>query len=339
MADQTPHAPVRRPIQPAVPARSVPARSVRALSVGALAAGGLAGLTLLLGAVPAQAADDFTVDDGVGAVLGMAADAEHGYYWVPDRTAGRVQALDRDGKRQGSVRYGATPTDVQAIAYRNSRLWIGDVGDPSRSRTSVSVYRFGDLALGGDAPYRLYTLTYPDGAQDSAAMAVSRNNRIYIATRGAKPGIYRTVPEPSPGGVVNQLTRVTDAPADVTDMTFSLDGSLVLRTAGAVYAYDPNRFAQTGAAALPAQAQGEAISPSLTGKQLLVTGQATPVPVSAVPLPTTVQPIDPSPTPSPAATPAASTPSAVAQNRGTLWALALAGLIATGAGAVVALKD
>ncbi|MEL4503783.1 hypothetical protein AAEX63_02625 [Luteococcus sp. H138] len=328
MADPTPH-PVRRPVRPACPWAARP-----------WALGALAGLAGVFGAVPALAADGFTAADSVASVVGMAADPDHGYYWVPDRTAGRVQALGRDGAVQGSVTYGATPVNVQAITYRNERLWVGDVGDPSGSRKSISVYRFGDLGLGGNAPYRHYSLTYPDGAKDSAAMTVSRNNRIYVATLGAKPGIYRSVAEPSPGGVANQLTRVGDAPADVTDMTFSPDGGLVLRTADAIYAYEVDRFGQTGAAPLPQAARGEAITPSLSGASLLVSGQETPVVMSTVAVPTTVQPITPSPSPtaSASASPANSTPSAIAQNRGTLWALALAGVIATAAGAVVALK-
>ncbi|MEL4358614.1 MULTISPECIES: hypothetical protein [unclassified Luteococcus] len=331
----------RRGPRPAVPVRVLTAGAPAARALGA----GLLGVLLALGGTPsARAADGFTADEQLTQVVGMAADPEHGQYWVPERTTGRVQALGGDGTLRGNVRYGARPVDVQAIAYRSSRVWVGDVGDPAGNRPKVSVYRFGDLTLGGEAQYRHYTLTYPDGPHDCRAMAVSRTNRIYLATRGERPGLYRTEAEPVPGGVANKLTRVADLVPEVSDMTFSADdASLVLRSDVGLHVVDVERVAQTASAPLPAEAQGrgQALTLDLAGSGLLASGPDSPVVMAAVTQPTTQEPVTPSPTPA-ASAPAGGAPgdtgSALAKNRGTLWALALAGLISAAAGAVVALK-
>lgn len=322
-----------------------PVRPVRGLR--ALAAAGLiattAGATSLL---PAQADGTITTDPTVGEVTGIAADAGRKVYWVPARNAGRVTAVGADGKQKGTVTFGATPEDVQAISFHDARLWLGDVGDEDASRESITVYRFGDLDYGTKAPYRSYTLAYPDGAKDCGAMAVSRTGKIYLVTRGNKPGIYRTNGEPVPGGPTNTLVRVADAPANVTDATFGADGStLVLRTLTSVHVLDAYKLTATAAAAVPDAAQGLGLSTDLDGRQLVLSSLATPATLTSLALPTTLASVPPAPasvTPAtPSATPSANASagtSAVAQNRGTLWALAVAGLISLAAGAFVALK-
>lgn len=318
------------------------ARALRALTV----AGMLAAAAGATATAPARADDTISTDPAVGEVTGMAADAGRKVYWVPARTSGQVRAVGADGKVKGTVSYGATPQDVQAVSFHDSRVWVGDVGDRTGSRDTVAAYRFGDLAYGGTAPYRSFTLAYPDGAKDCGAMAVSRTGKIYLVTRGSKPGIYRTTGEPVPGGPTNTLVRVADAPANVTDASFNADGSsLVLRTLTSVHVLDAYKLTATAAAALPEKAQGLGLTTALDGSQLAVSGLASPATLTNVAVPTSLASVPPAPATvapaSPAATPsaaAATGPSAASQNRGTLWALVVAGLISLASGAFVALK-
>ncbi len=309
--------------------------------VGAtLAALGLLGLSC---APTALAEAAFTADESAGPVTGLATDTAKQVYWTAAKSSGTVTALGPDGKAKGQVTYGATPTDVEAVSFRDGRLWIGDIGDVEGSRSSVTVYRIGAFDYGTKAPYRSYTLSYADKAQDSGAMTVSPKGRLYVVTRSAKPGIYRAPATMTAGGPVNKLTRVGDAPANVTDVAFTADGTkLVLRTLTSVHVYYPFSFEQTASAALPDTVQGLAITPSLTGEGLLVSGTGSPVPVERITLPTTVASIAPAPaTPAPSPSPSAS---AAARSTGaspkhsTLWALLAAAAISLVAALVVVVK-
>lgn len=317
-------------------------RAPRALVI----AGMLATAAGMAVAAPAQADDAITTDSTLGQVTGLAADPGRKVYWVPARTAGKVQAVGADGKVKATVSFGATPQDAQAISFHDSRVWVGDVGDQAASRPSVTAYRFGDLTDGTKAPYRSFTLAYPDGAKDCGAMAVSRTGKIYLVTRGSKPGIYRTAGQPVPGGPTNTLVRVADAPANVTDATFGADGSsLVLRTLTSVHVLDAYKLTATATAALPETAQGLGVATALGGDGLVLSNLSSPATFTGVVTPTTLASVPPapaSPAPaSPSAAPSAAAAkgtSAVAQNRGTLWALVVAGLISLASGAFVALK-
>lgn len=317
------------------------------------AAATAAALVLACGAAELALAEGaFTADAQAGELTGLAADTSQGVYWTAARDTGRVVALAPDGSIRGTVTFGATPVDVQAVAWRDGRLWVGDLGNADGSRRTVTAYRLASLEPGSDSAYRSYTLAYADGPADAAAMAVSARGRLYVVTRGDNPGIYRGQASLVPGGTRNLLVRVADAPAGVTDATFTADGTrLVLRTADALHVLDPYSFAETASAALPAQAQGQALSTSLTGSSLLVVGQSSPATVESVPLPTMTASLPPTPaTPvatasgSAPATPAASVSAAAqqaataARQHGTVWSLVAAAVLSLLAAAVVVAK-
>lgn len=317
------------------------------------AAGALAG-ALLLGSTPAALADDVSLDESVTAVTGLAADTGRGVYWSADRTAGVVRAFTPDGALAGQVSYGARVSDVEATIYQGSRVWMADIGDADESRDTVSVLRIGDLGYGTTALHRRYVLSYPDQPQDARAMAVSPSGRIHVATRGNRPGLYRTG-EPVSGGQPNRMERLADMPENTTDMVFSGDGKqLVVRTLTSVHVYDATTWRELASAGLPATAQGEALAMDLSGGGLVVSGQGSPVPLAAVELPTALSSLGPAPatpTPVPADQASASaTPGATDQdglsaaasnlgtNLGTKLALAAAALISLLAAGVVVAK-
>ncbi|GAA1395471.1 hypothetical protein [Luteococcus peritonei] len=309
----------------------------------AAAAGALSGV-LLLALAPVALAEDTVLDEQAGEVTGLAADAGRKVYWSADRSSGVVRAFSADGTLAGQVSYGAKVVDVESTVFHDQRVWMGDVGDADESRETISVYRIGDLGYGTTAQHRRYVLAYPDQPQDAKAMAVSRLGRIYVATRGTRPGLYRTG-EPVSGGPTNRMERVADLPDNTTDMVFTADGTrLVVRTLTSLHVYEVDGWKQVASAQLPANAQGQAVSPALAGSQLVVTG-GKPTTLAQVALPTSLASVAPAPA-SPTPTAASPSPSSAAEqarggaaaNTGTKLALAAAALISLAAAAVVVVK-
>lgn len=310
-------------------------------------------IALLGSALPALAAPR-TVEGTLPPVTGLAADGQQQVWWASGAKDGKLHALDAQGKVTGEVGYGVTPESVQAVAVRRNKVWVGDVGDPGRTRKALNVYaveaQAGGLPrVGETAKATRYELVHPDGARDAAAMTVSPNGRIYVITRGEGAGIFRTVPNPAPGGITNQLTRIGDAPAGVTDATYTSDGTkLVLRTSTTVHVYDGNSFQQVAAAQLPEGSQGQGLATALQGEGLVVASEGTSPVLTDLPVPTTLAEVTPAPESStsseasPSASASASTPPAnVPQGpsrKGTWLALGLAALLSLAAAGFVALR-
>lgn len=302
-------------------------------------------IAVLGAALPALA--NTSLDAKITQVTGIAADPAKKMWWTTDES-GTIQAVGADGNVTGNLTVDATMQSVQGLAFRNNRLFIADIGDPDLGRQAVDVYAVDNPTAGQQATTTKYELVYPDGAHDAAAMTVSPNGRIYVITSGDKPGIYRTSPTPQPGGVSNQLIRIGEAPAWVTDALYTANGQgLVLRTTNSVVVYSGTSFSRIGAAKLPADATGQAMALALAGAGLVAATDATPVQLVDVAVPTTVvdvgtapspTPATPSPTPTPSASAAPDPTASSASRSGTMWALAAAGLISLLAAAVVAFK-
>ena len=104
---------------------------------------------------------------------------------------------------------------------------------------------------------------------DAETLLVDGDGRLFIVTKGAKGGIYAAPSSPSRQGV-NELERVGDAPAFVTDGTVLPDGRFALRTYVSVEIVDPDSYEVVARAATPAQKQGESITTTFDGKALLI---------------------------------------------------------------------
>lgn len=294
----------------------------------------LAAWTLAAG--PAVAAPQgFSIQvSGVSAPVGMAADTDGNCYWVTDgssRTTRTLVAVDAQGRRSKEVSWQAMPTNVKALAWSDSSLFVGDIGDPTASRKSIQV--LSPQALDGSATsWRAWDLVYPDGPHDADAMAVSGRGNIYIVTRGDSPAIYRAPTELSRDSD-NTLVRVASAPADVTDAVFLSDGKrIALRTRDQVTLVDAYTW-KTLATAPVSPSGGDAISSTLSGDGLQLAGSSTTVTGMSLPGGSTSA----TPTPSAsAAAPAHSDDDDTAGIRwGTLITLVASVLLAVAAAVVV----
>ncbi|HJE50391.1 MAG TPA: hypothetical protein K8V15_00125 [Tessaracoccus flavescens] len=215
--------------------------------VGVLLAGHAVGIAL---------ADDIEPPVGIAPIVGMTVQEGTDTLWLAGVDANEGVVTSSDGTR---VRFSAEPQSVQALAWDDDRLWIGDIGDEASSRDFVVVYRLASVA-DDTSSYNAFDFEYEDGAQHATAMMISGRGRIYIATAGDNPGIYRAPTEPS-RQEVNTLERVADAPAGVTDGAFMNDGTtLVLRTATGLEYIDALTWERAVTETLTGAPEGESVA-------------------------------------------------------------------------------
>jgi hypothetical protein len=315
---------------------------IRALSrVGLLLLAGV-----LLAIVPTIAAAEDTIafrikDARITESSGLAVDPNGDIYWTVNDSGDRGVAygIGLDGTVQGTLNYRAQPTDVEAVAMHDGRLYIADIGDNSGQRSSVRVFLFTDPRANGlTVTYHAYDFRYPDGPHDAETLLVDDSGRLFIVTKGGDAAVYAAPVQPEREGV-NELKKVGSAPSGVTDGTFLPGGDrIALLTYSSVKVLDPSTYEVLMSAPIPSQPQAESLTVSLDQQSLLVGSEGKNSRVYAVPVPS-----DASPTPTPSAGPGAETDvpedqaGAIRNQQGTLLAIGLAGFVALVAGTVVAL--
>lgn len=253
---------------------------------------------------------EFTITDSrITESSGLATDADHQRYWTVNDSgdAGVAYALNSDGDVEGTLQFRADPIDVEAVAFHDGRLYVADIGDNNARRDLVSVYFFDDAEPASQpVVYKSYDFTYPDGPHNAETLLVDGGGRLFIVTKGAKGGIYAAPKSPSRQGV-NELKRVGDAPAYVTDGTVLPDGRIALRTYLSVEIVDPATYQVTARAATPVQRQGESITTTFDGDALLIGSEGKNSTVLRIDVPTSLAEV-PTSSPEPSST-AASSPS------------------------------
>lgn len=316
------------------------------LSIRGRAAVAAVAIGLSAVALPA-AAKDIDPPTGATPVVGMAAAAGTSQLWLagPQADAGTlVEAASGD-----TWTFSGKAQSVQALAWSEGRLWVGDIGDPDADRDEIVLLRLSEPE-DGRSSYRAYDFRYEDGARDAKAMLISGRGNIYIVTAGDDPGIYRAPSTPSRESV-NTLTRVADAPDGVTDGAFLTDGStMALRTATGIEYVDAFTWKTGVTETIVGAPEGESIAVGQDDE--IYVGGAPGIRTAKVPASDTTTTVSPGPTasasPSASASPQSTTPpSATAEptgngsgnvaqpaRTGTIVAIALAGLLAVTAGAV-----
>ncbi|HSO69674.1 MAG TPA: hypothetical protein VLQ67_08550 [Arachnia sp.] len=302
-------------------------------------------LIAVLGAILPAWAEDVVPPEGSTPVVGMAYGSGSSTLWLagPGADDGVVVSAE-DGRE---VSFGGDPESVQALAWRGDRLWVGDIGDADASRDFVVVFRLGELEE-SRLTYFAYDFVYEDGPRDAQAMMISGRGRIYIATAGADPGIYRAELEPS-RQEMNTLTRVADAPEGVTDGVFLSDGTtLALRTDVGIEYIDALTWEPLATDTIIGAPEGESVAvgpddqifvggnPLIREVEVPSSDVTTTVAPSAEPSASASpeEPADVSPSASPSAEPEDPGPESAPARTGTTIALVLAGLVALIAGAV-----
>jgi hypothetical protein len=221
-------------------------------------------------------------DPRIAESSGLAASVRHpGVLWTHNDSgdSARLFALGPDGRVLATVRLaGVDARDWEAIAAGRDdagrpALFVGDIGDNLGSQRSVSVYRITEPAALRDAtvPARRYRLRYADGPHNAEALLVDpRSNRLYVASKQDEGGGLYQAPARLRSDQVNVLRRIAAVPATVTDGAFAPDGrTFVLRTYLDAHVYTA-QGRPLDTFGLPLQRQGESITYSRDGRDVLV---------------------------------------------------------------------
>jgi hypothetical protein len=153
-----------------------------------------------------------------------------------------LYAFDASGTVRGRVRVpNATVVDWEDVTAAHCPsgdcLYIADIGDNDRSRSTITIYRVPEPqpADAQTAPPDVFTASYPDGAHDAEALFVV-DDALFVITKDDAGILYR-IPQSGRGQVKAErigelgISRVTDA--DV-----SADGkTVVVRTNNEVAFY------------------------------------------------------------------------------------------------------
>jgi hypothetical protein len=230
-----------------------------------------------------------------------------------------VYAFDRAGRSRGAWRVdGAQALDWEDMAAGpgpapgQSYLYAGDIGDNSRKREFIVVYRFPEpepaasQAASEEArttqPAEAIRLKYPDGAHNAEALAVHpTTGDIYVVTKAnASADVYKLA-APFDPKVVNTMVKVATLRGPdffgtlVTGADISPDGRRValcdyaqgyeLALPEGAKGFDEVWGQKPAAYSLGARMQGESVAYRLDGLALLATSEKTPTPLFEVVLP------------------------------------------------------
>jgi hypothetical protein len=303
----------------------------------------LAGLffAIIPGVAAAEDTVAFTIKDArITESSGLAVDSAGNIYWTVNDSGDRGVAygLGLDGKVQGTLNFRAQPVDVEAVAVHDNRLYVGDIGDNTSSRSFIRVFFFNNPRANGlTVTYHAYDFRYPNGPHNAEALLVNESGRLFIVTKGQAGAIYAGPKKPDRQGI-NKLKKVGSAPSDVTDGTFLPGGDkIALLTYTTVTVLDASTYEVLASSPIPHQQQAESLTLSLDEQSLLVGSEGKKSKVYTVPIPSAA-----TPTPTPSEEPQTETDvpddrsDAIQNQKGTLLALGLAAFVALVAGTVVA---
>jgi hypothetical protein len=232
-----------------------------------------------------------------------------------------IYALDRQGNHRGAWRIaGASAIDWEDIAVgpgprsRQSYIYIGDIGDNSRKRDEIIVYRITEpLIVSKDSSSRkgkprntaaaeVIRLKYPDGKHDAETLLVHPSTGdLYIVTKvmGAAAGVYK-LKAPLPKLTDTTLAHVGDIRFPnqligfITGGDISPDGKRVvlcdylggcelILSATQDGGFDAVWKSPPLSIGLGRRKQGEAICYRADGAALLLTSEGVPCPLIEIP--------------------------------------------------------
>lgn len=204
----------------------------------------------------------------------------------------RIFGVDRDGSTVARLGLtGAAARDWEDIATGpDHTLWIGDIGDNSRSRSTISVYKIAEppLLQSGSVAATRYTFSYPEGPHDAEGLMVHPGTgRLYVVSKVRGGGdIYRAPSELSTSST-NRLTRVASAPPIVTGASFAPDGSsFVLVNYGSAYVYRDISATPVKVTKVNSGSQGESVEVNRAGTGMYLGQEGADSPVYRMTYPT-----------------------------------------------------
>jgi uncharacterized protein YjiK len=162
-----------------------------------------------------------------------------------------LTVLDQSGAAVRKVTLnGAKVTDWEAITAARcdgkSCLYVGDIGDNSRSRRSVTLYRVDEAAAASatSADAETFELVYPDGPHDAESLFATSEGQLFLVTKERGRATIFRAPHPLRSGQRNMLsvaaalTLAESKGSGITDAAASRDGKwIVLRSNDSMFLY------------------------------------------------------------------------------------------------------
>lgn len=252
----------------------------------------LAGV-LLVGAcaLPASAADGgstgdqgFTIKDPrITESSGLAASHLHpGVYWTHNDSddGPYIYAVDsRTGRTVATVtlRGVGSPRDVEAISIGpDDQIYVGDIGDNLGGKWPyVWIYRLPEPKVLKNQTVRAtqYVVKYSDGPRNAESLLVHpKTGRVYIVDKNEDGGHLYEGPATLSTSGANIFKPVAVVDLWATDAAFSPNGrQLAVRGyfGGIYYDWNGGRIKREGRLDVPLQGQGESVSYSPDGTELM----------------------------------------------------------------------
>ena len=195
-------------------------------------------------------------------------------YAIDTRTCETVAVLTMRGVPARDME--AIASGVNAIGERV--LWVGDIGDNTASRSTVSIYEVREprqLVSQRVTPKR-YEVRYSQPQDAEALIADPETDQLWIISKGVLGGSVWEVPGPLWPGTVPGLRKIGEEEGFVTDAAMAPDGSRY-----AVRDYSEVRIYKGRPAGelitrmpLPDQVQGEAVTWTPDGRALLIASES-----------------------------------------------------------------
>jgi hypothetical protein len=149
---------------------------------------------------------------------------DNGSFYLTDSAGKNTKAVAIDGFK---------PEDTEALslgrcAAGRSCLFIGDIGDNDRQRSSIEIVVVDEVANFSRSmkPRQRLTLQYPDGPHDAESMAVHPNGSIFILTKESPARLFKA--EQRTGTQTLTAVMTLDTGVIPTDMAISDDGARFL---------------------------------------------------------------------------------------------------------------
>ena len=188
--------------------------------------------------------------------------------------SGRVFAVDRSGATVGVTSWAEDPVDVESLAPAGpGEVWVGDTGDNSRARDSISVFKVPYGVGDREVTPTSYELVYPDRAHDAETLLANpTTGQLFVVSKDIFGGTTYAAPRRLSSDHPNRLRAVADGFTFATDGSFFPDGRhYVVRgyTDATVYSFPDHE--PLVSFPLPTQKQGEGISVGPDGQLYLST--------------------------------------------------------------------
>ncbi len=194
-----------------------------------------------------------------------------GSTWVTTNDSGdsaRVFTLSpMTGRTLGITHFHTDVVDVEALAPAGrSAVWVGDIGDNTGKRSSVSVYRVRVGPGRIDVTPPRYRLVYPKGHPNAESLFADRQGRLHVITKSFRGGVVYRAPARLSSRKPNRLQAVGRVAEFATDAALTHDARhLIVRGPLIAGVYSFPRLQRVARFPLPPQPQGEGISVGPTG--------------------------------------------------------------------------